>query len=110
MADLALGAIGVVPVVEFVFKSFKGLYKNLKTFKEYAREAERIRRQLEVQEAIFKNEWKILRTVFLPTADDSNALDIALTMLLERASRRHNTKTARDPGPSEGYLPKQDMV
>ncbi|KAI8711686.1 hypothetical protein NCS52_01432800 [Fusarium sp. LHS14.1] len=82
MAELALGAIGVVPVVEFVFKSFKGLYKNLKPFKQYDREAQRVRRELEVQEAIFKNEWQILRTVFLPMADDSN-LDIA-----NHASRR----------------------
>lgn len=182
MAELALGAIGVVPVVEFVFKSFKGLYNNLKTFKQYAREAKRVRQELEVQEAIFKNEWQILRTVFLPRADDSDALDvadhtrrrklgklqldqrlrralgenydvcekaiamiredlqeltrelqevtllanhqevvlilhrrgqaegIALTMFLERASRRHSTKAARDPGPSEGHLSKQDMV
>ncbi|RSL54802.1 hypothetical protein CEP54_009664 [Fusarium duplospermum] len=77
MAELALGAIGVIPVVEFVFKSFKGLYKNLKTFKQYARESKRVRQELEVQEAIFKNEWQILRTVFSPTADDSNVVDIA---------------------------------
>ncbi|EEU37667.1 uncharacterized protein NECHADRAFT_87434 [Fusarium vanettenii 77-13-4] len=80
MAELALGAIGVVPVVEFVFKSFKGLYKNLKTFKKYDREAKRVRGEL-----------KILRTVFLPTADDSNAPDIA-----DHASRRSLGKLQLD--------------
>ncbi|RTE81252.1 hypothetical protein BHE90_004237 [Fusarium euwallaceae] len=77
MAELALGAIGVVPVVEFVFKSLRGLYRDLKTFKRYTREAKRVQQELEVQEAIFKNEWQILRTVFLPAADDSNAPDVA---------------------------------
>ncbi|KAL2672471.1 hypothetical protein Neosp_013182 [[Neocosmospora] mangrovei] len=91
MAELALGAIGVVPVVEFVFKSFKGLYKNLKTFKRYDREAKRVRQELEVQEAIFKNEWQILRTVFLPTTDDSNVLDIA-----DHTSRRKSDKLQLD--------------
>ncbi|WAO96448.1 Hypothetical protein NCS54_01412100 [Fusarium falciforme] len=91
MAELALGAIGVVPVVGFVFGAFKGLCKNLKTFKRYAREAKRVRQELEVQEAIFKNEWQILRTVFLPTADDSNALDIA-----DHASRRKSDKLQLD--------------
>ncbi|RSM09078.1 hypothetical protein CDV31_007845 [Fusarium ambrosium] len=76
MAELALGAIGVVPVVEFVYKSLRGLYRDLKTFKRYTREAKRVQQELEVQEAIFKNEWQILRTIFLPTADDSNAPDI----------------------------------
>ncbi|RSL95791.1 hypothetical protein CEP52_011841 [Fusarium oligoseptatum] len=76
MAELALGAIGVVPVVEFVYKSLRGLYRDLKTFKQYTREAKRVQQELEVQEAIFKNEWQILRTIFLPTADDSNAPDI----------------------------------
>ncbi|KAJ4186359.1 hypothetical protein NW767_012666 [Fusarium falciforme] len=91
MAELALGAIGVVPVVGFVFGAFKGLCKNLKTFKQYAREAKRVRQELEMQEAIFKNEWQILRTVFLPTADDSNALDIA-----DHASRRKSDKLQLD--------------
>ncbi|RSL44823.1 hypothetical protein CEP53_011047 [Fusarium sp. AF-6] len=91
MAELALGAIGVVPVVEFVFKSLRGLYRDLKTFKRYTREAKRVQQELEVQEAIFKNEWQILTTIFLPTADDSNDLDIA-----DHAGRRKLDKPQLD--------------
>ncbi|KAH7124219.1 hypothetical protein EDB81DRAFT_912204 [Dactylonectria macrodidyma] len=74
LPKIVLDAVSVVPVVEFVFKSVKGLYNNLETFKRYIGEAKRVQRELEVQEAIFKNEWRILKTFFSPN-DDNNVLN-----------------------------------
>lgn len=73
MAELALGIVGVVPVAASAFKSIKSLYKKLKTFRQYTREAVRAQHELEVQEAIFRNEWRFLKNLLPPNGAKRDA-------------------------------------
>lgn len=81
MAELALGVVGIVPVLGLVFKSHKALYKKLKAYKEYSAEAKSARDGLKVQKALLENEWKLIwnlavkteseRVMLKPSSDDA---------------------------------------
>ena len=60
MAELVLGALGVVPLIGFAIKSYKTLYHELKTFRHCSKGVRRGYRQLKTQRQLFENECLLL--------------------------------------------------
>lgn len=74
MAELVLGALGVVPLIGFTIKSYDSLYTTVKTFRDCDRNVERLRKRLRAQRCIFRNECLLLLRRCL--ADDDDGMDI----------------------------------
>lgn len=55
MAELVLGAVGVVPLIGFTIKSFQTLCKELNTFGRCSRTVKRMESLLTIQKRIFMN-------------------------------------------------------
>lgn len=60
MAELALGALGVIPLIGFTIKSYKKLYSTVKTFRHCSSNVERLRKKLRSQKCIFENGCQLL--------------------------------------------------
>ncbi|OHF01591.1 hypothetical protein CORC01_03081 [Colletotrichum orchidophilum] len=60
MAELALGVVGVVPIVGFVLQSYKAISKTFRDFRHCSTVVKRTRIILTYQERIFKNECQLL--------------------------------------------------
>lgn len=60
MAELALGAVGVVPIIGIAIKSFKIICSELNTFQHCSSHVRRLYDQLKVQRQIFENECTLL--------------------------------------------------
>lgn len=60
MAELALGALGVVPLIGFTIKSYQALYTTVKTFRHCSSNVERLRKKLRSQRCIFENGCQLL--------------------------------------------------
>lgn len=72
MAELALGALGVVPLIGFTIKSYTTLYTTLKTFRNCDSNVERLRKRLRGQRRIFENECLLLLRGCLQDSDNSS--------------------------------------
>jgi hypothetical protein len=60
MAELVLGALGVVPLLGFAISSYRELSHGLKTFRRSSSTVQRLRKLLGVQYRVFENECKLL--------------------------------------------------
>lgn len=60
MAELVLGALGVVPLIGFTIKSYDALYTTVKTFRDCDRNVQRLSKRLRGQRCIFRNECLLL--------------------------------------------------
>lgn len=60
MAELALGALGVIPLIGFTIKSYQKLYTTVKTFRHCSSNVERLRKKLRTQRCIFENGCQLL--------------------------------------------------
>lgn len=60
MAELALGALGVVPLIGFTIKSYQALAVKAKTFRHCSSNVLRLYKKLRVQRRIFENECQLL--------------------------------------------------
>ena len=60
MAELALGALGVVPLIGFAIQSYQSLYTELKTFRHCSSTVRRMHEKLDVHRQVFANECKLL--------------------------------------------------
>lgn len=60
MAELILGAIGVVPLIGIAIKSYKTLYTELKTFRHCSSNLKRFLKLLRIQRQLFENECQLL--------------------------------------------------
>lgn len=75
MAELALGAVGVVPLIGFTIKSYKTLYSTVKTFRHCSKDVERLRKKLRSQRCIFENGCQLLLRECLRDADVEGMMD-----------------------------------
>ncbi|KAH6892035.1 hypothetical protein B0T10DRAFT_283521 [Thelonectria olida] len=60
MAELALGVLGIVPLVGVAIKSYKTLTSKLRAFRHCSSTVHRVYKKLRVQRRIFKNECHLL--------------------------------------------------
>lgn len=60
MAELILGAVGVVPLIGVALKSYKTLYSELKTFRHCSSNLKRFLKLLRIQRQLFENECQLL--------------------------------------------------
>lgn len=60
MAELILGAVGVVPLIGVALKSYKTLYSELKAFRRCCSSLKRFHKVLRIQRQLFENECELL--------------------------------------------------
>ncbi|KAK3290853.1 uncharacterized protein B0H64DRAFT_349583 [Chaetomium fimeti] len=60
MAELILGAVGVVPLIGIAFKSYRTLHSELKTFRHCSSNLKRFLKLLRIQRQLFENECQLL--------------------------------------------------
>jgi hypothetical protein len=60
MAELALGVLGVVPLIGVTIKSYQQLSSKAKTFRHCSSAVLRLYKQLRIQRRIFENECQLL--------------------------------------------------
>ncbi|KAH7145485.1 hypothetical protein B0J13DRAFT_553569 [Dactylonectria estremocensis] len=74
MAELALGILGVVPLIGVAIKSFRHVSSTLRDFRHYSSKVERIRKRLKLQRQTFTNECNILLRLVLDDDDTVSAM------------------------------------
>ncbi|PVH71685.1 hypothetical protein DL98DRAFT_503310 [Cadophora sp. DSE1049] len=74
MADPASLALGVIPLVGVVIKSYKEVYSKLKTFRHCSSTVQRVQKKLKFQRRVFENECHLLLRFVLD--DDSVVADM----------------------------------